>query len=51
MSVGARVEHAKFGFGVIKNLDTGGPEKRATVQFELVGEKVMLLSFAKLMVV
>ncbi len=51
MSVGARVEHAKFGFGVIKHLDTGGPEKRATVQFELVGEKVMLLSFAKLMVV
>jgi DNA helicase-2/ATP-dependent DNA helicase PcrA len=51
MTVGCKVEHAKFGFGIIKALDVSGPEKRATVQFELVGEKVMLLSFAKLMVV
>lgn len=49
--VGARVEHSKFGFGTIKSMDVAGPEKRATVTFETQGEKVLLLSFAKLMLV
>lgn len=49
--VGARVEHSKFGFGTIKSLDMNQAEKRATVSFDTLGEKVMLLSFAKLMLV
>ncbi len=49
---GQRVEHQKFGFGLIKKLEINGAERKAHIEFEKgVGEKVLLLSFAKLMVV
>ena len=48
---GQRVEHAKFGFGTVKAVDVNGTERKATIQFEKAGEKVLLLSFAKLRVV
>lgn len=48
---GRRVEHQKFGFGIVKAVDMTRPEKRATVLFDTEGEKTLLLSFAKLMVV
>jgi DNA helicase-2/ATP-dependent DNA helicase PcrA len=47
---GQRVEHAKFGFGVVSQLETQQGTTKATIQFEEVGEKVLLLSFAKLRV-
>ena len=43
-----RLEHAKFGFGVVNALETQQGTTKATIQFEEVGEKVLLLSFAKL---
>jgi DNA helicase-2/ATP-dependent DNA helicase PcrA len=48
---GGRVEHAKFGFGTVLKLDLQGSDKRATIQFDQAGEKTLLLSFAKLMIV
>lgn len=48
---GMKVEHPKFGFGVVNNVDTSGSEKKATVTFEMAGEKTLLLGFAKLMIV
>ena len=49
---GQKVEHAKFGFGLIKRIDVNGAERKAVIDFEKgVGEKTLLLSFAKLMVV
>jgi len=48
---GMRVEHAKFGFGEVVAIDTGGNEKKANILFDTVGEKTLLLSFAKLMIV
>jgi DNA helicase-2/ATP-dependent DNA helicase PcrA len=51
LRVGMRVEHAKFGFGKIVQLDMNGPDKRARILFEQAGEKTLLLSFAKLMIV
>jgi DNA helicase-2/ATP-dependent DNA helicase PcrA len=45
---GMRVEHPKFGFGVVKEVETNGNEKKAKIDFEKVGEKTLLLSFAKL---
>jgi DNA helicase-2/ATP-dependent DNA helicase PcrA len=44
------VEHAKFGFGVVSQLETQQGTTKATIVFEEVGEKVLLLSFAKLRV-
>jgi DNA helicase-2/ATP-dependent DNA helicase PcrA len=51
LAAGQRVEHAKFGFGTVKTVDVNGTERKATILFERAGEKVLLLSFAKLRVV
>lgn len=45
---GDKVEHLKFGFGVVTKMDVNGTDRKATVKFDLVGEKTLLLSFAKL---
>jgi len=47
---GLRVEHIKFGFGKIINIDDHGSDKRAKVSFDNFGEKTLILSFAKLMI-
>ena len=51
LRAGQRVEHPKFGFGTVRGLDTQGPDHKAHVDFEGHGEKTLLLSFAKLMIV
>lgn len=48
---GLRVEHPKFGFGTIQDVDTKSPDKKARILFDLNGEKTLILSFAKLMIV
>lgn len=48
---GMKIEHQKFGFGRILKIDVEGMDKRATILFENVGEKTLLLTFAKLMIV
>ncbi|MEM1136874.1 MAG: UvrD-helicase domain-containing protein [Bacteroidota bacterium] len=47
---GLRVEHIKFGFGKITQIDEHGSDKRAKVVFDNFGEKTLILSFAKLMI-
>ncbi|MBP5307002.1 MAG: exodeoxyribonuclease V subunit gamma [Paludibacteraceae bacterium] len=48
MRIGSVVEHANFGRGTIEGLSTIGNDWRATVRFENVGTKNLLLKFAKL---
>jgi DNA helicase II / ATP-dependent DNA helicase PcrA len=48
---GMQVEHPKFGFGTVVQMDTSGPDKKAKINFSGVGEKTLLLSFAKLRIV
>ncbi len=50
LEVGMKVEHPKFGFGVVKAVDFSTPDKKARIDFDKVGEKTLLLSFAKLMI-
>jgi DNA helicase II / ATP-dependent DNA helicase PcrA len=45
---GMRVEHPKFGFGVVAKMDTQGNSPKAIISFDEAGEKTLLLSFAKL---
>jgi len=45
---GMKVEHPKFGFGKVINLDLDGANRKAKVLFDNFGEKTLLLSFAKL---
>jgi DNA helicase-2/ATP-dependent DNA helicase PcrA len=48
LTAGMRVEHQKFGFGVVKAMDISGNDRKAIIDFKDVGEKTLILSFAKL---
>jgi len=48
LTSGMKVEHPKFGFGRVDNIDHQGANRKAKVIFDDVGEKTLLLSFAKL---
>ncbi|MCZ4245008.1 ATP-dependent helicase [Pedobacter punctiformis] len=48
---GMEVEHEKFGFGKIISLEGQLPDIKATVFFQGLGNKQLLLKFAKLMIV
>ena len=45
---GMRVEHPKFGFGIVKKMDISGNDRKAIIEFNEIGEKTLILSFAKL---
>ena len=48
LAIGMRVKHERFGTGVIKVLEGNKNDMKATVDFDVVGEKKLLLRFAKL---
>ncbi|WKN45166.1 ATP-dependent helicase [Tunicatimonas pelagia] len=48
LTSGMKVEHPKFGFGRVDNIDHQGANRKAKVIFDDFGEKTLLLSFAKL---
>ena len=48
---GAEVEHSKFGKGKVISVEGSGPNQKATVYFHSVGNKNLLLRFAKLKVI
>ena len=43
-----RVKHPRFGHGIVKALEGEGDNKKAIIAFDNVGEKKLLLKFAKL---
>jgi DNA helicase-2/ATP-dependent DNA helicase PcrA len=45
---GMKVEHPKFGYGKVIEMDIDGANKKAKVKFDNFGEKTLLLTFAKL---
>jgi DNA helicase II / ATP-dependent DNA helicase PcrA len=51
LAEGQKVEHLKFGYGIVQKIDTNGTDKKAIIKFDNVGEKTLLLSFAKLRIV
>lgn len=48
---GQKVEHQKFGFGLVTKLEGNAHNPIATVKFELNGEKKIMLNYAKLRIV
>jgi DNA helicase-2/ATP-dependent DNA helicase PcrA len=46
--VGQRVNHARFGDGVVLNLEGQGPQSRVQVNFEAAGSKWLIASMANL---
>ncbi len=51
ITAGAQVEHAKFGKGKVLNVEGAAPNEKATVFFPSIGQKQLLLKFAKLKVI
>lgn len=51
LAEGMRIEHPKFGFGIVNKMEVEGSNKKAKVSFDHHGEKTLLLSFAKLRIV
>lgn len=50
LSAGMKVEHLKFGFGLVLEVIGDDKDRKARINFEEAGEKTLLLSFAKLKV-
>ena len=48
ISLGQRVTHGKFGEGVVLNYEGQGSNARVEVNFDAVGSKWLVLSYAKL---
>ena len=51
IQVGMRVSHAKFGVGKVLTLEGSGAERKATIFFDNVGQKTMMLVYAKLTII
>ncbi len=51
LQVGQQVEHERFGFGKVLNLEGNKPDVKATIFFKEIGQKQLLLKFAKLRIV
>jgi DNA helicase II / ATP-dependent DNA helicase PcrA len=51
LAEGQKVEHQKFGFGVIAKMEGAAHNPIATINFETNGEKKIMLNYAKLMIV
>ena len=47
LSIGMTIEHSRFGTGVIINVDNKSVDARIVVKFNNIGEKTLLLKFAK----
>ncbi len=48
LQVGMEVEHERFGFGKVISLEGNRPDIKATIYFKEIGQKQLLLKFAKL---
>ncbi len=50
LKVGQRIEHNRFGFGVIRQISGNGTDLKARIDFDDFGEKILLLKYAKIRV-
>ncbi|MFL9481790.1 ATP-dependent helicase [Chitinophagaceae bacterium LWZ2-11] len=51
LQAGQKVEHQKFGFGIVAKLEGSSHNPVATINFETNGEKKIMLNYAKLRIV
>jgi DNA helicase-2/ATP-dependent DNA helicase PcrA len=51
LEAGQKVEHQKFGYGMVSKVEGSAHNPIATIQFELQGEKKIMLNYAKLRIV
>ena len=51
LQVGMEVEHERFGFGKVVHMEGAKPDLKATIFFKELGQKQLLLKFAKLRII
>jgi DNA helicase-2/ATP-dependent DNA helicase PcrA len=51
LQAGQKVEHQKFGYGVVLKMEGAGHNPIATIKFDLNGEKKIMLNYARLRIV
>src|SRR6202034_1838817 len=51
LQIGMEVEHERFGFGKVISLEGNKPDIKATIFFKEIGQKQLLLKFAKLRII
>ncbi len=51
LQVGMEVEHERFGFGKVISMEGKKPDVKATIFFKEIGQKQLLLKFAKLSII
>jgi len=51
LQVGMQVSHERFGFGKVISMEGAFPNNKATVFFEGIGQKQLLIKFAKLSII
>ena len=51
LAVGTKVEHQRFGKGIVTLIEGVGNDKKATIKFNGTGDKKLLLRFAKLKII
>lgn len=50
LTSGTRIEHIRFGIGVVSKVDTSGSDSKIVVEFDEVGSKTLLLKYAKFVI-
>jgi DNA helicase-2/ATP-dependent DNA helicase PcrA len=48
LKVGDKVQHQRFGIGVVANIEGDAANAKAIVNFEQMGQKTLVLKFAKM---
>ena len=48
---GLRIEHARFGQGTVIQVEGKGQNKKATIEFDSAGKKLLVLRFARLKII
>jgi DNA helicase-2/ATP-dependent DNA helicase PcrA len=51
LQAGQKVEHQKFGFGLVARVEGSAHNPIATINFDMNGEKKIMLNYAKLRIV
>ena len=51
LAVGTKVEHQRFGKGIVTLIEGAGNDKKATIKFNGTGDKKLLLRFAKFKII
>ena len=47
LAVGTKIRHERFGLGVVTEIDVTAGEEKIVARFDNVGDKKLLLKFAK----